>query len=161
MTNKNILVIVVEGQLVLDIDKKSNYIVISNKEPEDDQDLFNKWLQINYENPEEILKALELIKIDFGKIDEIDIIYNNQKLNMISYQFDYEFLRKLYFNQTANLIYFLSVLIPFFNKQINIKMLSSNFSHYQIHNKNWVISINNFLNALQKDLKPTIKIKLN
>jgi len=161
MTNKNILVIVVEGQLVLDIDKKSNYIVISNKEPEDDQDLVNKWLQINYENPEEILKALELIKIDFGKIDEIDIIYNNQKLNMISYQFDYEFLRKLYFNQTANLIYFLSVLIPFFNKQINIKMLSSNFSHYQIHNKNWVISINNFLNALQKDLKPTIKIKLN
>jgi len=161
MTNKNILVIVVEGQLVLDIDKKSNYIVISNKEPEDDQDLVNKWLQINYENPEEILKALELIKIDFGKIDEIDIIYNNQKLNMISYQFDYEFLRKLYFNQTANLIYFLSVLIPFFNKQINIKMLSSNFSHYQIHNKNWVISINNFLNALQKDLKPTIKTKLN
>lgn len=161
MTNKNILVIVVEGQLVLDIDKKSNYIVISNKEPEDDQDLVNKWLQINYENPEEILKALELIKIDFGKIDEINIIYNNQKLNMISYQFDYEFLRKLYFNQTANLIYFLSVLIPFFNKKINIKMLSSNFSHYQIHNKNWVISINNFLNALQKDLEPTIKIKLN
>jgi len=161
MTNKNILVIVVEGQLVLEIDKKSNYIVISNKEPEDDQDLVNKWLQINYENPEEILKALELIKIDFGKIDEINIIYNNQKLNMISYQFDYEFLRKLYFNQTANLIYFLSVLIPFFNKKINIKMLSSNFSHYQIHNKNWVISINNFLNALQKDLEPTIKIKLN
>ena len=161
MTNKNILVIVVEGQLVLDIDKKSNYIVISNKEPEDDLDLVNKWLQINYENPEEILKALELIKINFGKIDEINIIYNNQKLNMISYQFDYEFLRKLYFNQTANLIYFLSVLIPFFNKKINIKMLSSNFSHYQIHNKNWVISINNFLNALQKDLEPTIKIKLN
>ena len=37
MTNKNILAIVVEGQLVLDIDKNSNYIVISNKEPEEDQ----------------------------------------------------------------------------------------------------------------------------
>ena len=161
MTNKNILAIVVEGQLVLDIDKNSNYMVISNKEPEEDQVLINKWLQINYENPEEILKALELIKIDFGKIDEINIIYNNQKLNMISYQFDYEFLKKLYFNQTANLIYFLSVLIPFFKNEINIKILSSDFSHYQIHNKNWVISINNFLNALQKDLEPTIKIKLN
>ena len=119
MKKKNILAIIVEGRFVLDINDNSNYIIISSKEPDEEQIEIGQWLQINYNNPEEILKALELIKIDFGKIDEINIIYNNQKLNMISYQFDYEFLKNLYFNQTANLIYFLSVLIPFFEKEIS------------------------------------------
>ena len=95
MKKKNILAIIVEGRFVLDINNESNYIIISSKEPDEEQIEIGQWLQINYNDPEEILKALELIKIDFGKIDEINIIYNNQKLNMISYQFDYEFLKKL------------------------------------------------------------------
>ena len=161
MKKKNILAIIVEGRFVLDINNDSNYIIISSKEPDEEQIEIGQWLQINYNDPEEILKALELIKIDFGKIDEINIIYNNQKLNMISYQFDYEFLKNLYLNQTANLIYFLSVLIPFFEKEISIKMVHGDFSYYQIHNKNWVIVITNFLRALQKDLEAKISIKLN
>lgn len=80
---------------------------------------------------------------------------------MISYQFDYEFLKNLYLNQTANLIYFLSVLIPFFEKEISIKMIHGDFSYYQIHNKNWVIVITNFLRALRKDLESKISINLD
>ena len=161
MVKKNILVIIVEGQFVLEVNNNSNYIIISGKEPDEELIEIGQWLQINYNDPEEILKALELIKIDFGKIDEINIVYNNQKLNMLSYQFDYEFLKNLYFNQTANLIYFLSVLIPFYKEEISIKMTHGDFSYYQIHNKNWVIVITNFLRALQKDLESKIKIKLN
>jgi hypothetical protein len=161
MKKKNVLAIIVEGRFVLEINDKSNYIIISGKEPDEEQMEIGQWLQINYNNPEEILKALELIKIDFGKIDEINIIYNNQKLNMISYQFDYEFLKNLYLNQTANIIYFLSVLIPFFEKDISIKLIHGDFSYYQIHNKNWVIVITNFLRALQKDLESKISISLD
>ena len=75
MKKKNILAIIVEGRFVLDINDNSNYIIISSKEPDEEQIEIGQWLQINYNNPEEILKALELIKIDFGKNSaEINII---------------------------------------------------------------------------------------
>ena len=115
---------------------------------------------MNFENPEEMIKALEILKIEFGKIDKMKIIYNNQKLNMISYQFDYEFLKKIYLTQTANLFYFVSLIIPFFNKKMDLELIAGDFSYYQIHNKNWINSTRNFLTCLKKDLEPDNKINL-
>lgn len=159
MKNKNIVIIVVEGQITINFSEDTNYIIISDKEPNEIEK--GKWLQIDYSNPEEVFKALEIIKIDFGKIDEIIIIYNNQKLNMLSYQFDYEFLTKIYHNQTAILFYFISLLIPYYKESVTFKLISGNFSQYQIHNQNWLNSVNNFLLSLKKDLEPKINISIN
>ena len=67
--------------------------------------------------------------MDFEKIDEIQIIYNNQKLNMLSYQYDYEFLKNLYLNQTANIIFLINLMVSLFNKKILINILKKKGSH--------------------------------
>ena len=157
--SKKILNIIIDGKPIFNLNDKYNYITLSSKEPEKDQDQ-GKWLQIDYEKPEEIIKALNIIKLEFGKIDEINIIFNNQKLNMLSYQYDYEFLKNIYFNQTSNLIYLMSLLIPFYNEKIDIKLLVGEFSYYQVHNINWLNSITNFLKSIKKDLEPKILINL-
>ena len=131
---KRIITIIIEGQYTGDLNSKNEYIFISKKEPQ--EDLKCKWLQINYEDPEELIKTIQIIKMDFEKIDEIQIIYNNQKLNMLSYQYDYEFLKNLYLNQTANIIFLINLMVSLFNKKILININSGDFSHYQAHNKN-------------------------
>ncbi len=98
--------------------------------------------------------------MDFEKIDQIEIIYNNQKLNMLAYQYDYDFLKNLYLNQTANIIFLINLMVALFNKEILISINSGDFSHYQAHNKNWHNSLNLYLNSLKKDVLPKIKIKL-
>ena len=79
---------------------------------------------------------------------------------MLSYQYDYEFLKNIYFNQTSNLIYLMSLLIPFYNEKIDIKLLVGEFSYYQVHNINWLNSMTNFLKSIKKDLEPKILINL-
>ena len=156
---KRIITIIIEGQYTGDLNSKNEYIFISKKEPQ--EDLKCKWLQINYEDPEELIKTIQIIKMDFEKIDEIQIIYNNQKLNMLSYQYDYEFLKNLYLNQTANIIFLINLMVSLFNKKILININSGDFSHYQAHNKNWYNSICLYLDSLKKDLVPKIEITLS
>ena len=76
MKKKNILAIIFEGRFVLDINNESNYIIISSKEPDEEQIEIGQWLQINYNNPEEILKALELIKKVNLFIKKVHIFFN-------------------------------------------------------------------------------------
>ena len=45
MKKRNILAIIVEGRFVLDINNESNYIIISSKEPDEEQIEIGQWLQ--------------------------------------------------------------------------------------------------------------------
>ena len=155
---KKIVIINIDGQYTETLDNKNKYIFISKKEPQ--ENLECKWLQINFEEPEELMKSIQIIKMDFEKIDQIEIIYNNQKLNMLAYQYDYDFLKNLYLNQTANLIFLINLMVSLFNEEISINVNSGDFSHYQAHNKNWYNSLSLYLSSLKKDISPKIKLTI-
>ena len=56
--SKKILNIIIDGKPIFNLNDKYNYITLSSKEPEKDQDQ-GKWLQIDYEKPEEIMEEDE------------------------------------------------------------------------------------------------------
>ena len=66
--SKKILNIIIDGKPIFNLNDKYNYITLSSKEPEKDQDQ-GKWLQIDYEKPEEIIKALNIIKLPASSLE--------------------------------------------------------------------------------------------
>jgi len=77
-------------------------------------------LQANFNSIDDLIKAKHIINDQIKIIKEIVIINRGIDLNMISYQYDYEYIKKCYLTIT-NIIYFLNVLIGNFNKKIDRK----------------------------------------
>ena len=67
-------------------------------------DFIKKQLQIDYLNIEDYVKATQLINQELNEINKIIIINNNYELNMISYQYKYEAIKKNYYS-VGNLIF--------------------------------------------------------
>ena len=81
------------------------------------------------------------------------------ELNMISYQYDYEYTKESY-QTLANIIFFLNLLIDSFDKNINFILSFEKNSHYKIHINNFNDSIIKYLEALKKDLGRSHQINI-
>ena len=97
-------------------------------------------LQANFSSIDDLIKAKHIINDQIKIIKEIVIINRDIDLNMISYQYDYEYIKKCYLTIT-NIIYFINVLIGNFNKEIKFILSFENENHYKIHSNNFKLSI--------------------
>ena len=93
-------------------------------------------LQANFNSIDDLIKAKHIINDQIKIIKEIVIINRDIDLNMISYQYNYEYIKKCYFTLT-NIIYFINVLIGNFNKEIRFILSFENENHYKIHSNNF------------------------
>ena len=153
---KNSLIIHYHGNIKYS--KEENNILISEEASWKD-DFINKQLQIDYLKIEDYIKASQVINQDFGKIDNIKIINHNYDLNMISYQYDYEMVKKNY-QALGNLIFFINLLIQNFSENIKFELILEEESHFKIHQNNFNLSLKNYLRILQKDLSKKYNIEL-
>ena len=152
----NQVLIILNGEEQRVLSKDSYKIVLSKKKVENiNQD--HTLLQCKFDSIEDLIKAEIIIKKEFSKIDEIIIINNSLDLNMISYQYDYDHIRHNY-QELANLIYFINLLIPLFNKNISFVLSFEKDNHYKIHFNNFKISLINYLNSLKIDLKKSCNV---
>ncbi len=146
----NQVLIILNGEEQRVLSKDSYKIVLSKKKVENiNQD--HTLLQCKFDSIEDLIKAEIIIKKEFSRIDEIIIINNSLDLNMISYQYDYDHIRHNY-QELVNLIYFINLLIPLFNKNISFVLSFEKDNHYKIHFNNFKISFLNYLNSLKIDL---------
>ena len=138
--------------------KEENNILISEDTNWKD-DLINKQLQIDYLKINDYIKASQVINQEFGEINNIKIIKHNYDLNMISYQYDYEMIRKNY-QTLGNLIFFINLLIQNFSENIKFELTLEDESHFKIHQNNFSLSLKNYLKILKKDLSKKYNIEL-
>ena len=116
-------------------------------------------LQANFNSIDDLIKAKHIINDQIKIIKEIVIINRDIDLNMISYQYNYEYIKKCYLTLT-NIIYFINILIGNFNKEIKLILSFENENHYKIHSNNFQLSIINYLEALKKDLETSHQINI-
>ncbi len=116
-------------------------------------------LQANFNSIDDLIKAKHIINDQIKIIKEIVIINRDIDLNMISYQYNYEYIKKCYLTLT-NIIYFINILIGNFNKEIKLILSFENENHYKIHSNNFQLSIINYLEALKKDLEKSHQINI-
>ena len=116
-------------------------------------------LQANFNSIDDLIKAKHIINDQIKIIKEIVIINRDIDLNMISYQYNYEYIKKCYLTLT-NIIYFINVLIGNFNKEIKFILSFEKENHYKIHFNNFKLSIINYLEALKKDLEKSHQINI-
>jgi hypothetical protein len=153
---KNSLIIHFHGNIKYS--KEENIILISEDDNWKDS-FINKQLQIDYLKIEDYVKASQIINQDFGEINNIKIINHNYDLNMISYQHDYETIKKNY-QILGNLIFFINLLIQNFSENIKFELILEEESHFKIHLNNFSLSLKNYLKVLQKDLSKKFNIEL-
>ena len=116
-------------------------------------------MQTNFDKVEDFIKAEVIIRNQFSKIDELIIINKDIDLNMISYQYDYNYIRQNY-QILINVIYFVNLLIPLFNYKFCFVLSLEKDNHYKVHLNNFKISLLNYLNSLKKDLSKSNNIVL-
>ena len=153
---RNSLIIHYHGEIKYS--EEENSILIS----EDDSwkgEFINKQLQIDYLKIDDYVKASQVVNQEFGEINNIKIINHNYDLNMISYQYDYEIIKKNY-QMLGNLIFFINLLIQNFSANIKIELILEDENHFKIHQNNFSLSLKNYLKVLQKDLSKKYNIEL-
>jgi len=116
-------------------------------------------LQADFSSIDDLIKAKHIISDQIKNIKEIVIINKDIILNMISYQYDYEYTKKCYLTLT-NIIYLINALIQNFNTEIKFTLSFENENHYKIHSNNLKFSIINYLEALKKDLEKSHRISI-
>ena len=116
-------------------------------------------LQSTFESLEDLIKAEAIIKNQFSKIDELVIVNNHIDLNMISYQYDYNYIKQNY-KVLMNIIYFINLLIPLFNKEFRFVLSFEKDNHYKVHLNNFKMSLINYLNSLKIDLVESNNINI-
>ena len=154
----NQLLIVLEGTDKRVIKKNVNGIVISKT----DKLVINEkytFLHADFRSIDDLIKAKQIINNQIKHIEEIVIINRDIELNMISYQYDYEYMKEIY-QTLANIVFFLNTLIDSFDKNINFILSFEKNSHYKIHINNFNDSIINYLEALKKDLDGSHQINI-
>ena len=157
MSNNQILIIL-NGEDRKVLSESSNKIILAKKKLENiphDHTL----LQTNFDSLEDLIKANTIIKNQFGKIDELIIIYRNIDLNMISYQYDYNYIKQNY-QELMNIIYFINLLVPLLNDKFNFVLSFEKDNHYKVHFNNFKMSLIKYLETLKKDLVKSININL-
>ena len=123
------------------------------------EDFINKQLQIDYLKIEDYIKASQVVNQEFGEINNIKIINHNYDLNMISYQYEYEMIKKNH-QTLGNLIFFINLLIQNFSGNIKFDLILEEENHFKIHLNNFNLSLKNYLKVLQKDLSKKYNIEL-
>ena len=154
----NQLLIVLEGTDKRVIKKNVNGIVISKT----DKLVINEkytFLHADFRSIDDLIKAKQIINNQIKHIEEIVIINRDIELNMISYQYDYEYMKDIY-QTLANIVFFLNALINSFNKNINFILSFEKSSHYKIHINNLNDSIAKYLEVLKKDLDRSHQINI-
>ena len=116
-------------------------------------------LQANFSSIDDLMKAKHIVNDQIKIIKEIAIMNRDIDLNMISYQYDYEHMKKCYLTLT-NIIYFINLLIANFHKEIKFILSFENENHYKIHSNNFKFSIINYLKTLKKDLEQSHQINI-
>lgn len=153
---KNSLIIHYHGEIKYS--EEENTILIS-EEASWNGDFINKQLQIDYLKIEDYIKASQVVNQEFGEINNIKIINHNYDLNMISYQYEYEMIKKNY-QTLGNLIFFINLLIKNFSGNIKFDLILEEENHFKIHLNNFNLSLKNYLKVLQKDLSKKYNIEL-
>ena len=154
----NQLLIVLEGTDKRVIKKNVNGIVISKT----DKLVINEkytFLHADFRSIDDLIKAKQIINNQIKHIEEIVIINRDIELNMISYQYDYEYMKDIY-QTLANIVFFLNALINSFDKNINFILSFEKSSHYKIHINNLNDSIAKYLEVLKKDLDRSHQINI-
>ena len=154
----NQLLIVLEGTDKRVIKKIVNGIVISKT----DKLVINEkytFLHADFRSIDDLIKAKQIINNQIKHIEEIVIINRDIELNMISYQYDYEYMKDIY-QTLANIVFFLNTLINSFDKNINFILSFDKSSQYKIHINNLNDSIVKYLEALKKDLDRSHQINI-
>ena len=154
----NQILIVLNGEDQRVLSTNSNKIILAKKKLDyiiQDHTL----LQSNFESLEDLIKAEVIIKNQFSKIDELVIINNQIDLNMIYYQYDYNFIKQNY-KVLMNIIYFINLLIPLFNKEFRFVLSFEKDNHYKVHLNNFKMSLINYLNSLKIDLVESNNINI-
>ena len=154
----NQVLIILNGEDQTVLLEKSNKIVLSKKKQENiahDHTL----LQTNFDSLEDLIKANTIINNQFSKIDELVIIYRNINLNMISYQYDYSYIRQNY-QELMNIIYFINLLVPLFKDEFRFILSFEKDNHYKVHFNNFKMSLIKYLESLKLDLLKSINIDI-
>ncbi len=154
----NQLLIIINGEDKRVINVNANKIILAKKDLKNISHAYTL-LQTNFESLEDLIKAVSIIKNQFSKIDEIVIIYRDIDLNMISYQYDYNYIKQNYFVLT-NIIYFINLLLPLFNNKFCFVLSFEKDNHYKIHLNNFRNSLISYINSLKKDLEKSYKISI-
>ena len=117
------------------------------------------FLQADFNSIDDLIKAKQIVNNQIKNIKEIVIINRDIDLNMISYQYDYEYTKECYQTLT-NIIYFINILINDFNKNIEFILSFDSENHYKIHANNLNYSIIQYLKTLKKDLEKSHQISI-
>ena len=150
--------IVINGNDTSIYKKDSNKVIITEAENNSINQNYTL-LQTSFVSVEDFIKAQKIIKKQVSPINEIVIINQGIDLNMISYQYEYKFIKDNYLILT-NIIFFLNLLISNFDKKLKFILSLEKNSHYKVHMNNFNNSIINYLNSLKKDLKNTFHITI-
>ena len=154
----NQILIVLNGEDQRVLSENSHKIILAEKKLKNiNQD--HTLLQSTFESLEDLIKAEAIIKNQFSKIDELVIVNNHIDLNMISYQYDYNYIKQNY-KVLMNIIYFINLLIPLFNKEFRFVLSFEKDNHYKVHLNNFKMSLINYLNSLRIDLVESNNIKI-
>ena len=158
MSNHNQVLILLNGEDRTILSENSNKIILA-KEKQKNINLDHTLLQTNFESLEDLIKATTIIKSQFSKIDELIIVYKNIDLNMISYQYDYNYIKQNY-QELMNIIYFINLLVPLLKNDFRFILSFEKDNHYKVHFNNFKMSLIKYLETLKVDLINSININI-
>ena len=154
----NQILIILNGEDQSLLTENSNKIILAKKKLENiSQD--HTLLQTNFDSLEDLIKANTIIKSQFSKIDELIIVYRDIDLNMISYQYNYNYIKQNY-QELTNIIYFINLLVPLFKKEFSFILSFEKNNHFKIHFNNFKISLINYLESLKLDIIKSSNINI-
>ena len=156
--SSNQVLIILNGEDETVLSENSNKIILAKKKLENinhDHTL----LQTNFDSLEDLIKANNIIKSQFSKIDELVIVYRNIDLNMISYQYDYNHIKQNY-QELMNIIYFINLLVPLLKDEFSFILSFEKDNHYKVHFNNFKMSLIKYLESLKVDLEKSININI-
>ena len=156
--SSNQVLVILNGEDETVLSENSNKIILAKKKLENinhDHTL----LQTNFDSLEDLIKANNIIKSQFSKIDELVIVYRNIDLNMISYQYDYNHIKQNY-QELMNIIYFINLLVPLLKEDFSVILSFEKDNHYKVHFNNFKMSLIKYLESLKVDLQKSINIDI-
>jgi hypothetical protein len=154
----NQLVICLNGIDKRVLKKNINGVLIAKTDQIEIEEKYT-FLQAEFSSIDDLIKAKHIITNQIRNINEIVIVNKDIDLNMISYQYDYEYT-KVYYQTLVNIIFFINILINNFNKDIEFTLSFDKENHYKVHTNNLNYSIIRYLEALKKDLEKSHQINI-
>ena len=154
----NQLVICLNGIDKRVLKKNINGVLIAKTDQIEIEEKYT-FLQAEFSSIDDLIKAKQIIANQIRNINEIVIVNKDIDLNMISYQYDYEYTKVCYQTLT-NIIFFMNILINNFNKEIEFTLSFDKENHYKVHTNNLNYSIIRYLEALKKDLEKSHQINI-